>query len=150
MLAETTDGDEADVTKQAYKVASEFLDTDRRYKELKSRWEELKSELVQLSKDMDLATFEGDAGRVTVRISRSEEFITRTDDRDLFAQLSYLVREWDRQEFFELNARAFMKEVYRKERLDPDQMEQLKRFVVEKERPFVRAKPDRDPGTDTE
>ena len=155
LLAETTDGDEADVTKRAYKVASEFLDADRRYKELKSRWEELKSELVQLSKDMDLATFEGDGGQVAVRISRSEEFVTRTDDRDLFAQLSYLVREWGLQEeslqdFFELNARALMKEVYRKERLDPDQMEQLKRFVVEKERPSVRAKPDRDPGTDTE
>ncbi len=129
---------------QAYDLANRFLETYQRSREVKAELEALKAELIELSKDQELTTLRGKSGQVTVKTTRQEKFITKSKDAELFASLSRLARELQLDNYFDLNGKALMKEVYRKKRLPPDQLEKLKKYVIEVEESRVTSKLDRD------
>jgi len=140
MLEQQEDSEELSPQQQAYDLATRFLETYRRSREAKGELEALRTELIKLSKDQELTTLQGKSGQVTVRTARREKFVTKSEDAGLFADLSHLAREWKLDEYFDLNTRALMKELYQKKRLLPDQLEKLKVYVHEKEESRVTPK----------
>ena len=57
-------------------------------------------------------------GEVTVKRQTREKFITKSDDAKRFAELSFLVRQFELDDYFSLDGTALMKEIYSKRRLD--------------------------------
>ena len=147
MLEQQEDSEKLSPQQQAYDLATRFLETYRRSREAKAELEALRTELIRLSKDQGLTTLQGKSGQVTVRSARREKFVTKTKDAGLFADLSHLAREWKLDDYFDLNTRALMKEVYQKKRLPPDQLEKLRAYVHETEESRVTPKFDREKDT---
>jgi hypothetical protein len=135
-----TDGDKPVGARAAAEVAEEYIRIDSRQKELKAERDALRRDLIHLAQEMELDKFSTKLGEVTVRRSSAEKFITSTDDSSAFAELSRLVRQWQMDEYFKLDGKAFMKEIYRRQRLNPEQLEMLKPFVKPDDSTTVRVK----------
>jgi CRISPR/Cas system-associated exonuclease Cas4 (RecB family) len=132
--------DKQEVPKQAYDLATRYLKTHQQAREVKAELAALKEELIRLAKEHELTTLEGETGKVTVRIDRKEKFVGKSENPGAYAELSHLARTWRLDDYFDLNTNMLMKEIYQKKRLEPEQLEQLKRYVVEKEESRVTVK----------
>lgn len=124
-------GEEKHTMETASELAERYIEVDTQLKELKAEHDALKEDIKRAAEDLSLDKLRGAGGDVSVKRSRTEKFITKSVDPSAFAELSHLARTWQLDEHFELNARSLMKDVYQKKRLDPEQLEQLKTFVVE-------------------
>jgi RecB family exonuclease len=147
MLEQQEELEELSPQQQAYDLATRFLETYQRSLETKAELETLRTELIRLSRDQGLTTLRGKSGQVTVKTARQEKFVTKTMDAELFADLSHLARELQLDDYFDLNTRALMKEVYQKKRLPPNQLEKLRAYVHEIEESRVTSKFDREKDT---
>jgi hypothetical protein len=125
------DTEELTTMQTASELASKYIELDARVKALSAERDALKEDIRQAAGDLGLEKLSGDEGDVIVKTSRGEKFITKTIDAAKFADLSSLARSWQLDEHFELNARSLMKDLYATKRLTPDQLEQLKDFIVE-------------------
>jgi putative RecB family exonuclease len=125
------DTEELTTMQTASELASKYIELDARVKALSAERDALKEDIRQAAEDLGLEKLSGDDGDVVVKTSRGEKFITKTIDAARFAELSSLARSWQLDEHFELNARSLMKDLYATKRLAPEQLEQLKDFVVE-------------------
>ncbi len=70
-------------------------------------------------------------------MGRREEFVTKTENLQAYAELSHLARQFGLDAYFSLDGKALMKEIYQKRRLNEEQLAKLKQFVQEKERAVV-------------
>jgi hypothetical protein len=125
---------------RAFSLATQYLESYRKAKTAEAELESLRSDIIALSKDHDLSTLEGATGKVTVKIDRREKFVTKSEDAQAYADLSHFVREWQLDGYFVLDSNALMKELYQKRTLNTQQLETLKRFIVEKEESRVTVK----------
>jgi putative RecB family exonuclease len=107
---------------------------------LAAQLESLKQELIEIVRAQDISRFDGDHGSVTVSLGRKEELVSRSRDAQAFADLTNLCRQLGLDEYFQVDTRALMKEVYQKKRLPQDQLKLLDEFVVEVERSRVTAR----------
>ncbi|UCE23436.1 MAG: PD-(D/E)XK nuclease family protein [Candidatus Zixiibacteriota bacterium] len=138
---EEQSGDTGEISAlQLKELADEYLRVYSDSKRIDAELDGIKEKLLNIARDHDLSRFDGDSGKVTVSVSRKDEFISKTRDQKAFAQLSALCRKLQLDEYFSLDARGLMKEVYQKKRLPDDILNQLKEFVVEVERSRVTAK----------
>jgi len=128
--------------------AEQFIELDEKLKRLKNEHEALKEDLRKLAEELGLDKFSAENGHVNVKITRAEKFVTKTLDADKHAELTHLAREWGLEDYFTLDTRALMREIYRKQRLEENRMTQLKEFVVEDTgcRVTVKRKLDEDAG----
>ncbi|MBU8934072.1 MAG: PD-(D/E)XK nuclease family protein [candidate division Zixibacteria bacterium] len=118
---------------QAFEKATELLDKSDQLKQLKAETDALKSDLVRLSGELSVNRIEGQGGYVTVKSSRDEKFVTKTSNPKAFAELSFVARQLELDDYFKLDGPTLMKEVFRKQRLDKESLEKLTPFVVPKE-----------------
>ncbi len=125
---------------EAYELATRFIEVDRNKKQLEAEHKVLKSELIETARVMDVTKIVGENGDIRVTFDPKEEFVTKTKAPGEFAELSHLARQLDLDEYFVLDGKALMKDVYRKRRLDEEELVKLKEFVVEAEHPRVTAK----------
>ena len=125
---------------KAYKLATMFIEADQRKKQLEAERATLRSEIIQVAKEMNVTNLAGSTGTVHVALGQKEEFVAKTDDPYAFAELSHLARQFGLEAYFALDGKALMKEIYQKQRIDKEKLKELKKFVVEKERPIVTAK----------
>jgi len=125
---------------QAYDLATRYLKTHQQVSEAKAELQALRTELIQLAKEHELTTLEGETGKVVVRIDRKEKFVGKSENPTAYAELSHLARSWQLDDYFDLNTNTLMKEIYQKKRLEPEQLQQLQRFVIEKEESRVTVK----------
>ncbi len=128
---------------RAYALTTEFIEVDQRKKQLEVQHAALRSEIIQIAKEMNATKLAGAPGMVHIKLGRKEEFITKSGDYRAFAELSHLAHQFGLNEYFILDGKALMKEIYGKRRLSEEQLKKLKPFVVEKERAVVMAKPKR-------
>jgi CRISPR/Cas system-associated exonuclease Cas4 (RecB family) len=137
---ESTNEEEKTSMEAAAKKVEEYIALDSQLKSLKAEHAALKEDLVRAAKDLALTKFAGSEADVSVRSTKEEKFATKTADFQSFVDLSHLARQWQLDACFDLNTRALMKEYYKKQRLAPEQLEELKKFVVESEshRVYVR------------
>lgn len=126
-------------------LTDQYLDKYRQLRELAAELDTLKEQLVTFAREYDVSRFEGDLGKVSVSLARKEEFVTKSQDGRAFAELSSLCRQLGLDEYFSLDPRALMKEVYQRKRLSDEQLKLLEAFIVEKERSRVTAKLDAEP-----
>ncbi|MBN1212350.1 MAG: PD-(D/E)XK nuclease family protein [candidate division Zixibacteria bacterium] len=117
-----------------------YLEQYNQVRLLTAELEALKQDLIRFAKDLDLNKLVGKNGEVLIKISEAEKFVTKTADPKAFAELSHLAREIGLEEYFRLDGRALMKEIYKKERLSPEMLEVFKKFVVNTEETRVTAR----------
>ena len=133
-----------DKQRLAFDKATELIDKYIQSKTLKAEIDALKNDLDMLARDLDQSKFEGHGGSVQISHKIEDKFITKTKSPDDFASLSYLARELGLDDFFALDARALMKEIYKKKRLEPEQMKMLEKFIITEESVRVTPKVDKD------
>lgn len=134
---------------EAAQVATRYIEANDRYKLARSEVESLKEQVVQLADDMGVDALEGEGGSIKVRSSLSDKFVTKSEDETEFADLNAAARRLGFDEYFKLDTNAFMKEMYQKQRLTPEQVEALKPFVRERKEIRVtvkRSTPDNESG----
>jgi len=134
---------EVSLEKRAYELASQFLTIHQKLSELKSLHENLRLDLIELSKETSWSSLKGKDGKVQISLPTKEEFVTKTEDSGEFAELCSLARQLGLDEYFSIDGRALMKDIYLKRRLTDEQLLQLSKFVRKKEKPRVVAKTDR-------
>ena len=83
-----------------------------------------------MAEELGLDKLSAEAGDVTVKQTRGEKFITKSTDGDKFADLVNLARQMQLDDYFTLDARGLMKDIYAKKRLPEEQLEKLGEFVV--------------------
>ena len=134
-LAMETEEDAEIDEKAAFATAAEkaeqLIELDVELKRLKAEHDTLKKELTQLAAQLGLDKFSAVSGDVTVKTTPGEKFITKTLDAAKHAELTHLARTWGLEDYFTLDTRALMKQVYQKQRLTEEQQVQLKEFIVD-------------------
>ncbi|MCK4607063.1 MAG: PD-(D/E)XK nuclease family protein [candidate division Zixibacteria bacterium] len=131
-------------------LADTYVAVNRRQKQVKTELEALNQDVMKAAQDHDLTVLTGTYGDVRVKLFREEKFVTKTKDARAFAELSHLARELELDDYFALDGRALMKDIYRKRRLPPEQLERLKPFVSEEDGGRVSVKLHRDDGKDND
>lgn len=114
-------------------LADKYISANQESRQLKAELDEIKKELTEIAKSENINSFNGEQGKVSLKISTEEKFITKTEEPQLFADLQSYCRQIGLDEFFKLDSPALMKEGIIKRRLSEDQIEHLKRFIIEKE-----------------
>ncbi len=121
-------------------LADEYLQMYLDAKDLKLKLDGLKEKLVEIARENDISRLDGDLGRINMSLARKDEFVSKSRDEDAFVKLSALSRDLNLEEYFTLDTRSLMKEVYLKKRLPEEQLKLLEEFVVEVERSRVTAR----------
>ena len=111
-------------------LANSYVEKDRDQKILKEEVEDLKAQLIEITRQHDMTTFESDFGKVSVSLKNDYKFITKTEDAKAVAALNFLCRESGLDEYFILDSRALMKDGIKKLRVDKDLVEKLEEFIV--------------------
>jgi len=122
-------GQELSSAEYARELAERFLQLDLELKLKKSELDSLKEDLVRVAGELGLERLNGKEGSVKITTGIEERFITRTSDGEQFAELSALARQMGMDDYFELNTRLLMKEVFRKQILPNEQLEKLAAFI---------------------
>lgn len=135
-----TDGDDQSDEERAADLASRYLDTDAKIKELQAEQKALRKEIINIVRALDMTILVGKTGEVKVSIVNDEKFVTKTENAALFADLSFAARQMELDEYFSLDARALLKEGIKKGRLNSEQIEKLRKFVVPSESVTLRTK----------
>jgi putative RecB family exonuclease len=125
---------------QLKELADAYLGKYAESRRLAAQLESLKQELIQILREQDISRFDGSLGSVTVSLAQKEELISRSRDAQAFAELTSLCRRLSLDEYFQVDAKVLMKEVYQKKRLPEDQLKLLEKFVVLVERSRVTAR----------
>lgn len=139
MIEECPD-DPAAAARQAYDKATEYILKHTQKKELEAELDALKEDLGRLAEELHVNKLTGDGGEVSLTTKREEKFVTKTDDPAAFADLSALARTLGLDDYFKLDSAILMKDAYLKNRLDPNVMESLSKFIRCKESTTVRVK----------
>ncbi len=141
LILEAETGDDK-YEKATYETARELADRyvalDAELKDVKARHEAAKADIIRTAQDLDIVKLAGTEFDVTARVSPDEKLITKTADEASFGNLSFMIREWGFEECFTLNSPIFMKEIYKKGRLSPEQVSQLQEYMMQSERQSVR------------
>lgn len=151
MLAEQPEDDSADGTsepKRLARLADRYLELYVQSNTAKAEMDALKEELRQVVRDGGPTKMVGSRGHVVVKLGAVEKFITKTGDRDRFAELSALARQMGFDDYFDLNARALFKQLCATKRLSDEQRKALAPFVCKEEESRITARPRQQ--TDTE
>ncbi len=144
IFLEDDESENIDRQKLAFDKTTEFIDKYIQARTLKAEIDALKDDLDKLSVELDLTKFKGKGGSVKVTHKTDEKFITKSRSEIDYANLTALARELGLEEYFSINARSLMKEIYKLNRLEPEQMEKLAKFVITEESIRVTPKVDKD------
>ncbi len=141
LILEAESGDDKH-EKATYETARELADryvaADAALKEAKTRHAALKEDIIRTAQDLDIVKLAGTEFDVTARVAPDEKLITKTADEGSYSNLSYMIREWGFEECFTLDTRLFVKEIYKKGRMSPEQLTQLQEYIMQSERQTVR------------
>ncbi len=128
---EADDDDDRTETERLRNLADMFLERNDEFKALKAELETLKSELKEAASTHGYDRIAGTKGDVTIKLTTTEKFITKTKDAAAFADLNHVVRELGLDDYLTVDATALMKGIYSKRRLSDEQLASLSRFVTE-------------------
>ena len=137
---EAAETEEKATVEAAAERTDRYLELYNQARELKAEMEALKQDLIRFARELDMSKLVGEVGEVLIKINETEKFVTKTADPKAFAELTHLAREIGLEEFFKLDGRALMKEIYKKERLSPELLEAFKKFVINTEDTRVTAR----------
>jgi hypothetical protein len=118
-------------------LVDRYLEKDRQKKLLDVELKALKDDIVGFCEKADLSRLDSDSGHVSVKISESGAFPSKTADEKAFAELSFLVREAGLVECFKLDIGTLYKEFFIKEKLPADLTERLRQYIIRKKKAQV-------------
>lgn len=125
--------EEVTTAEAAAELAEKFLELDARLKSLKSEHEALKGDLAQAAQSLDVNKLQANGGTVTVSRKQVDKFVTKSQDSDGFANLTYLVRELGLEDYMLPDTTGLLKDIYRKGRLSEEDEKKLEEFILSKE-----------------
>jgi len=129
-----------DTAQTLKEIADEYLSKYVQQKRVSAELVGVRAKLVEAAKRHAMTRLDGDMGKVSVSITRGKEFVTKTGDEEGFAELSAVARQLGLEEYFKLDARSLLKEVYLKERLPEAELKRLEEFLIDIERERVTAR----------
>ncbi|MFZ5979221.1 MAG: RecB family exonuclease [Candidatus Zixiibacteriota bacterium] len=129
--------EEKDSARVAAELTDRYIELYIQLKELEAEQGALREDLVRAAKDLKMGKFSGIDGEVIIKIGQTEKFITKSIDPKANSELNAMVRNLGMDEYFKLDESAFMREIYQKERLAPEILESLKKYIVTRESPRV-------------
>lgn len=130
---ENADSEERASAKSAAELARRYVELDSKLKQLKAEHEALKDDVVRAAQEMGLEKLTTPDADVSVKSTKDVQFVGKSADPEAFVQLSGLARDWQLDECFSLDVRSLMRDFYRTERLPPQQLDELREFIVERE-----------------
>jgi RecB family exonuclease len=119
--------------KSAAELADKYVAVDGQLKQLRAEHDALKEDIIRAASDLGFDTLAGRDADIAVRSAQEEQFAGKSADPQAFIQLTKLVRDWQLDECFTLDTRALMKEFFRTERLSPERLDELRKYVVSRE-----------------
>jgi len=127
-----SDGDnQKETALSAAELTDRYIEADREEKSWKQEKDALRRDIISAARDLNLSKLSGHKGDLSLSHKRDEKLPSKSKAREQFETLSCLLRDWGFEDYFELNGNEFMKQVYRKGILKPEQLEQLAPFVSE-------------------
>lgn len=133
-------GEEITSAEAASELAERYLDLDARYKALAAERDALKVDLAGAARQLDLNKLQAHSGTVSVSRKAIEKFITKSQDSDSFANLSFLVRQLGLDDYLVPDTSALLKDIVRKGRLSEDDEKKLAEFLIAREEIRVTAR----------
>jgi putative RecB family exonuclease len=132
LMLETESDEDTTTVEMAAELADRYVRTHAEARRLKSEVDALKADLIKAVKDLGVNKLSGREGDVLVRLWQEEKLPTKSADPQKFADLTNLIRQWgpEYEDYFKLDGGAVIRELYRKGRLAPDKLEQLKAFIA--------------------
>ncbi len=126
--AEEAGGEETPI-QSAAELADRFAEVAAQMTALKNEQAALREEIVSVARELDLTRISGTSTDVSVRIKPEQKLPTKTGDPEKFAELSFLVGQWELDQCFTLDGRMLLKEVYSKGRLSEERQQKLEEFI---------------------
>jgi len=137
---EAKDKEEITTAEAAAELAEKFLELDARIKSLKGEHEALKGQLSEAARTLEINKLQADSGTVSVSRKMVDRFVTKTVDRDGFANLTFLVRQLGLDDYLQPDTNALMKDIYGKGRLSEEDEKKLAEYIIRKEEIRVAAR----------
>lgn len=134
------DGVERTTAQSAAKLAEKYLEVYQRLKELQGEADALKADLARVATELGVNKLSAASGDVSVKIARSEKFVTKTRDLEGWAEFGMVVRRLGLDDYLVPDANAIYKDIYRKMVLSPEDQAKLAAFLIEKDEVTVRVK----------
>ncbi len=139
-LVEKSEKEDISDERRGYQLATEYVELNQEQKLAKTKIDSLKKDILDICRENDWNLLVGESGDLSVSINRAEKFVTKTEDPDAFAALSFLARELELDEYMKLDGNALMKQVYQKNLLSQEALDKLEKYVIEKEETRVTVK----------
>ena len=98
----------------------------------------LKDDIVKFCEQMEITRLDSDRGNLKVITQETEEFPSKSRDEKVFTALSIIARDADLKECFKLDQNVLYKEFYRTEKLPPDLMQKLQKYLRKKKQSILR------------
>ena len=119
-------------------LAQEYLELNAKKKELESKLDVLKEEIVRYCEKSEVTNIAAPKGSLIIQSSQSDAFPTKTDNSDDYLAISQLTREAGLEECFKLDQNALYKEFYAKEKLPKELAEKLRKYLIKKRRDTIK------------
>ena len=133
--------EEITTAEAAAELAEQFLELDAKLKALKAEHEALKGDLTNAAQSLDVNKLQAPSGTVSVSRKTVDKFITKSQDGDQFANLSFVVRQLGLDDYLQPDTSGILKDIYGKGRLSEEDEKKLAEFVITKEEIRVSARP---------
>jgi RecB family exonuclease len=123
----------ASLIEQASRIADQFIDIDQKIKELEKQKEGMKLDVADLAGRLNATRLDGKTGHLSLKSQNGERFVTKTESAEDVAELNHVARQMGFEDYFTLDSSQFLKEIYQRGRLSPEQKEQLEKYVRPKQ-----------------
>jgi RecB family exonuclease len=116
-------------SQRALQLADMFIGIDQKIKELEKQKDGMKLDIAEIAGRLNANRLDGKTGYLSLKSQNGEKFVTKTESADEFAALNYLAKELGFGDYYKLDTIHFMKEIYQRGRLTPEQKAQLEKYV---------------------
>ncbi|MEK7775724.1 MAG: PD-(D/E)XK nuclease family protein [Candidatus Zixiibacteriota bacterium] len=113
----------------AVQLADRYIDVDQKIKELEKQKDGMKLDVAEIAGRLNATRLDGKSGYLSLKSQNGEKFVTKTESAEASAELNHLARQMGFEDYFTLDATQFLKEIYQRGRLTPEQKVQLEKYV---------------------
>lgn len=127
------DADGKSLAQQAGELADRFIELDQQIKELEKQKDGMKLDVADFAGRLNAARLDGKTGHLSLKSQNGEKFVTKGESAEEFAALNHLARQMGFEDYFSLDSGQFLKEIYQRGRLTPEQKAQLEKYIRPKQ-----------------
>jgi len=122
------------------KMAEEYLALNEKKKRAESEMKALKEDIVKYCGEFDVTSLQAEKGSVKLSMKEEEIFPSKTTSEDDYLEISFLARKYNLDECFKLDQNVLYKEFFAKEKLPPELMDNLKKYLIKRRKETIYAR----------